>query len=271
MMRVLPQMLVAAAVAAVLMIVFMALFQEPDYASMNAGNTIAAAPAAPVAYNPAQPPSVIPAALPDLTQLAFPAFVPVAAQQPVAKARALPRSAYFAQNVQLAEAHWQGMEVIPLSTEIKTKLKLPLSLEGVLIDETTLVAAASGFEAGDVLQTVNGNPVRSINDVVRESKRVKRRKTVWMTVLRKGVKMRLALSTNEALGFAQAETAPMILPGDIMPHPYRGPCTQCHPIGTTGHMVPDPEMITLPPPVIRSGAVSPHQDRGPCEACHQLI
>ncbi len=261
----LPQMVVALAVGGIVTIVIAALFQQPDYSGLPAGNgapgAMAAGPGAgrPVAYDPAYPPTVLPA------------MVPVAGQRPVAKARALPPKAFFAPNVQLAEAHWQGMEVIPLSTEIKTKLKLPLELEGVLIDETTLVAAASGIRAGDVLQSVNGNRVRSINDVVRESKRVKRRKSVKMTVLRDGRHLRLVLRADEAIGFAQAETAPMILPGDIMPHPYRGPCTQCHPIGTTGHMVPDPEMITLPAPVIRSGAVSPHQDRGPCEACHQMI
>ncbi len=261
----LPHILVALAVGGIVAIVIVALFQEPDYASMPIGNGGVATvgtgtvPGRAVAFNPAYPPTMLPA------------MVPLAMQRQVPKARAIPPKAFFAPNVQLAEAHWQGMEVIPLSTELKTKLKLPLDLEGVLIDETTLVAAASGFQAGDVLQSINDNRVRSINDVVRASKRVKRRKSVKMVVLRNGQRLRMVLQAEEAIGFAQAETAPMILPGDIMPHPYRGPCTQCHPIGTTGHMVPDPEMITLPAPVIRSGAVSPHQDRGPCEACHQMI
>jgi len=95
-----------------------------------------------------------------------------------------------------------------------------------------------------------------------------------MTVYRKGQWFSLTLSAPDNLGFVQAETAPMILPGEIMPHPYRGPCTDCHAIGTTGHIVPDPDGIILPPPPISAQALAtppPHKDRGPCQACHQII
>lgn len=186
--------------------------------------------------------------------------------------------------IQLAEAHWQGLEAIPLTTEIRKKLKISRDVQGVLIDETTLAAADAGLLAGDVLVAIQGNPVRTLEGVLRETKRVKRLKSVVLTVQR-GTSARagaaaarrqaglhqVVLTVPDELGFAQVETAPMILSGDIAPHPYRGPCTQCHLIGTTGHMVPDPDLITLPAPPIRAHAPRPHQDRGPCLACHKII
>ena len=196
----------------------------------------------------------------------------------------IPLQAYSAPNVQLAEAHWQGLEAIPLTVELKTKLNIPMELEGVLLDETTMAAAVSGLRAGDVLVAINGNPVKSLEGILRESKRVKRLKSVTMTVQRGNNAatgataapspyslLNIDLVVKDELGFAQVETAPMILSGDITPHAYRGPCTQCHAIGTLGHLVPDPDLVTLPAPTIRANTPRPHQDRGPCVACHVII
>ncbi|MBF0416683.1 MAG: magnetochrome domain-containing protein [Magnetococcales bacterium] len=171
----------------------------------------------------------------------------------------------------LSEGHWKGLEALPLSIELKKKLKLPMELEGLLIDEVTLNAAEAGLLAGDVLVAVNGKPVRTLEDLVTESRRVQMAKSASMLIYRKGKMQQFMLVAKNNLGFAQVETAPMILPGEIMPHPYRGPCTQCHAIGTTGHIVPDPDGIILPPPPIRANAVAPHKDRGPCQACHTII
>ncbi|MEI6413279.1 MAG: magnetochrome domain-containing protein [Pseudomonadota bacterium] len=185
-----------------------------------------------------------------------------------------PLMAYVGPNIRLAEAHWQGLEALPLSAELKQKLRLPSTLNGLLIDEVTLNAAVSGLLAGDVLEVVDGTPVNSLEALVQVSKRVQNQTSVAMTVYRKGQWFSLTLSAPDNLGFVQAETAPMILPGEIMPHPYRGPCTDCHAIGTTGHIVPDPDGIILPPPPISAQALAtppPHKDRGPCQACHQII
>lgn len=213
--------------------------------------------------------------------------VPIAFQQPnqvlnqpsvrsnsagtASRQKQLPLGAYIAPDVQLAEAHWQGLEAIPLTKELKLKLKLPMSLKGLLVDETTLIAAASGLRAGDIMVAINNRPVKTLKDVLRESKRLKLRTKVTLTVYREGAWRQIVLQSNEPLGFAQVETAPMILPGDVPPHPERGACTQCHPIGTFGHMVPDPELITLPAPNIRVGVPRPHRDRGPCKACHIIL
>ncbi|MBF0308769.1 MAG: magnetochrome domain-containing protein [Magnetococcales bacterium] len=171
----------------------------------------------------------------------------------------------------LSEGHWKGLEALPLSLELKKKLGLPMELQGLLVDEVTLNAAEAGLLAGDVIVSVNGNAVNSLEGLLAETKKVQMAKSASILVYRKGKLQQFVLKARTNLGFAQVETAPMILPGEIMPHPYRGPCTECHAIGTTGHIVPDPDGIILPPPPIRAGATPPHKDRGPCQACHPII
>ncbi|MBF0110527.1 MAG: PDZ domain-containing protein [Magnetococcales bacterium] len=174
-------------------------------------------------------------------------------------------------NAKLAEGHWKGLEALPLSDELKKKLNLPMELQGLLVDEVTMNAAEAGLLAGDVIVSVNGNNVKSLEDLLVQTRRVQSAQNAAINVYRKGRMQQFILRARTNLGFAQVETAPMILPGEIMPHPYRGPCTQCHAIGTTGHIVPDPDGIILPPPPIRAGIAPPHKDRGPCQACHPII
>ncbi|MBF0444824.1 MAG: PDZ domain-containing protein [Magnetococcales bacterium] len=194
--------------------------------------------------------------------------VPIALMAP-----STPGGGYTDPGIQLSEAHWQGLEALPLSVELKKKLKLPMRLQGLLIDEVSLQSAKSGLMAGDVLVAVNSRPVLTLEDLLRESKRIQNRNSATLTVYRKEEwkTFTLQVAQGDNLGFAQVETAPMILPGDMRPHPYRGPCTLCHSVGTTGHMVPDPDGIILPPPPIRPNARIPHQDRGPCQVCHKII
>ncbi|MBF0144363.1 MAG: magnetochrome domain-containing protein [Magnetococcales bacterium] len=172
--------------------------------------------------------------------------------------------------VRLSEGHWKGLEALPLSAELKRKMRLPPELEGLLVDEVTLNAAAAGLLAGDVIVAVNGRPVKTLEEFLAESRRVQLEKRASIMVFRAGRLQTYLLQGKNNLGYAQVETAPMILPGEIMPHPYRGPCTSCHAIGSTGHIVPDPDGIVLPPPPIRAGVACPHQDRGPCQACHVI-
>ncbi|NQU63858.1 MAG: PDZ domain-containing protein [SAR324 cluster bacterium] len=175
---------------------------------------------------------------------------------------------YISSRIKLDEGHWQGLEVIELTPEIKIKLKIPMKIEGVLIDEVTLNALMSGLRGGDILIAINDNRVKTIQDVVDVSKLARNKKRAKMTVLRDLKKMTITLISPDTLGFAQAETAPMILPSDMRPHPDRGRCTECHPIGSIGHLTPDPDEIPLKVPVIASGMRRIHKDRGPCTACH---
>lgn len=200
--------------------------------------------------------------------------VPMGYPQSVANApplAALPE--FTSPKIKRSEAHWQGMEALPLTTELKKKLNYPMNIEGVLIDEVSLQSAQAGILAGDVLVAINNRPVVNLDDMYRQSRKVQKKKSAMLMVYRNGQWMSFQLSgePGENLGFAQVETAGMVLPGDIRPHPYRGPCTDCHAIGVTGHLVPDPDGIILPPPVIKVGVGRPHQDRGPCVACHQIV
>ncbi|MBF0127352.1 MAG: PDZ domain-containing protein [Magnetococcales bacterium] len=192
------------------------------------------------------------------------AATPVAWQPP-------PVASYVPGKLKLSEGHWQGMDAMPLSVELKTKLKLPMNLEGVLLGETTLASARAGLLAGDVLVAVEGNPVNTLEGLQQASKQVAQRQSVRLRVYRQGRWFDHVMRVPDGvLGFAQMESAPMIKAGDLRPHAYRGPCTDCHAIGDTGHITPDPDGIILPAPVIRAGAVRPHSDRGPCQACHRV-
>ncbi|MEO5332451.1 MAG: PDZ domain-containing protein [Magnetococcus sp. YQC-5] len=199
-----------------------------------------------------------------------PVAVPVAWNK-ASVVSAQPPASYVAPKMKLSEGHWQGMDAMDLSVELKTKLRLPMTLEGVLLGETTLAAARSGLLAGDVLVAVERMPVGTLEALHQASRQVAHRSEVQLTAWRKGRWMHFVMRAPDGvLGFAQMETAPMIRASDLRPHAYRGACTECHAIGTTGHITPDPDSILLPAPVIRAGAVRPHQDRGPCQACHAI-
>ncbi|MBF0357302.1 MAG: PDZ domain-containing protein [Magnetococcales bacterium] len=243
--------IVAIGLVAILIFFVYGLFSGPDFSSLPAASTtvnksiaLTGAGAVPVAMV-----AIAPAATPGVAGYTDPA-------------------------IQLSEGHWQGMETLPLSMELKKKLKLPRRLRGLLVDEVTLYAAESGLMAGDVLVAVNSRQVFSIEDLVRETKRIQDRNSATLTAYRREEwkTFTLKVAPGDNLGFAQVETAPMILPGAMRPHPYRGPCSSCHRIAQTGQpMMPDPDGIILPPPPIRADAPMPHQDRGPCYVCHKII
>ncbi|MBF0191937.1 MAG: magnetochrome domain-containing protein [Magnetococcales bacterium] len=257
---------------------------DPRVTAPAPPNRVLSAPPTKTPYTMAAPPVVAPPpALMNAPQQAMvappPALMNAPQQAMVAPLPALVGQAgadptlkpFVNPKAKLAEGHWKGLEALPLSIELKKKLKLPIELEGLLIDEVTMNAAEAGLLAGDVIVAVNGNPVRSLEDLLNETRKVQMAKSASILVFRRGLMQQFMLVAKNNLGFAQVETAPMILPGEIMPHPYRGPCTHCHSIGTTGHIVPDPDGIILPPPPIRMGMASPHKDRGPCQACHPII
>jgi hypothetical protein len=187
-------------------------------------------------------------------------------------------------NIELSEAHWQGMDVTKLTAELRQKLRYPRGLLGIMIDEVTLNAAGSGFLAGDIITHIEKIPVTTLEQYQQASRSVRSQRKATLTVLRKAEsdggrysmrRVSLALPGDPDLGFAQVEAAPMIVPGDGRPHPYRGACTRCHTIGTGFELTPDPDLITLQPPTLSHATVvkgiNPHRDRGQCEACHLII
>lgn len=209
-------------------------------------------------------------------------WTPVAAQWQRDRAPDLGER-YMSPDIAWYEAHWQGMDVLLLTTELARKLEYPKGLQGIFVDEVTLNAAYSGLLAGDIIIAVDDHPVTTLKAFQQVTMRLKTQEQAAITVLRKikqpqaGSSLRrmvFVLRANPELGFAQVESAPMIKPGEMMPHPYRGPCTRCHAIGEGFQLPIDPDLITLPPPIISQkdvDKVPPHQDYGRCQVCHQVI
>ncbi|MDQ6991936.1 MAG: PDZ domain-containing protein [Mariprofundus sp.] len=191
---------------------------------------------------------------------------------------------YIPTKLELFEAHWQGMDTTLLDAELRMKMRYPKGLEGVMIEEVTLNAADSGFLAGDVIVRVGTGRVRNLQDFQNETRKLADQLSVNVGVLRKDGMgsnklyrmnaMSLMMKDSLPLGFAQVEAAPMILPGDFRPHPYRGACTKCHTFGTGFEISPPPDMVTLPPAPITAEQAhildQPHRDRGACVACHVI-
>ena len=198
---------------------------------------------------------------------------------------AAPNSGIFmARDIEFYEAHWQGMDVMRLDAELRQKLRYPKSLKGIIVNEVTLNSALSGMLGGDIIIAVEGERVHTLREFRRATREVRNRNHTALTVLRKTKsqndgryimnRMIFILRARNPLGFAQVEAAPMILPGDMRPYPYRGACSKCHSIGSGQFTMPDPDMIILPPPRISRSqlkrGISPHTDRGPCLACHKI-
>jgi membrane-associated protease RseP (regulator of RpoE activity) len=192
---------------------------------------------------------------------------------------------FMARDLALYEGHWQGMDVMLLDAELRRKLNYPKGLKGVIVNEVTLNAALTGMLGGDVIVAIDSHIVTDLESFKRATYQMRLRSHAPIKVLRKSdakngnryiMNQRVfVLRARGELGFAQMESAPMIMPGEPRPHPDRGPCTKCHSIGDGRFTMPDPDLITLPPPRIKAQDVdknrSPHGDRGPCLACHTLL
>ena len=188
---------------------------------------------------------------------------------------------YMSPKIQWYEAHWQGMDTQRLTKELSQKLQYPVGLKGVFIIEVTLNAALSGLLAADIIVAIESHKVTDLKSFQEATKKVQHKTSAAVSVLRKTQKIQsitmkpmvFVLRGQSALGFAQAESAPMIQPGDIRPHPHRGPCTLCHAIGTGFQLEQDPDLIVLPPPKIteeEASIASPHEERGHCRICHSI-
>jgi hypothetical protein len=171
------------------------------------------------------------------------------------------------------EAHWQGLEVIPNTPLIAATLKIPLDAPGVIVDDVTLPADLQGFQGGDLVMQVAGVATPDLTTFIDATDRVRDLPNADVVVLRDAQpKLMRVTGLKPRLGTANGETATMIRPGARMPHPYRGPCTNCHRIGTTGNIPVDQgSPMVIGAPSIRADAKRPHRDRGPCTACHQIL
>lgn len=170
------------------------------------------------------------------------------------------------------EAHWQGLEVVPRTPGLAKALKLPPGVPGVVVDDVTLPADLQGFQAGDLVTHVGQLPTPDLTSFIRATDVLRDQRVAQIDLLRDKQPVSTMLTAlMQRLGTANGETPSMIPPGARMPHEFRGPCTNCHRIGTTGTLAVDQgDMMTTTAPTIRVGARRPHRDRGPCLACHTV-
>ena len=173
----------------------------------------------------------------------------------------------------LVEGHWLGMELIPITPELAREYNLPERVAGLLVDEVTLEAAESGLLAGDVLQSINNYPVKTLKDFNQATRKVEAFKEATLGVLRNGQRQLIRLHSSwYKLGVAQNEAAQPIRPGALSPHKVMDrACTACHIIMESGGQLPTDAGDILPtPPPITSFAKAPHTLRGSCNVCHVI-
>ena len=173
----------------------------------------------------------------------------------------------------LVEGHWLGMELIPITPELAREYKLPERVMGLLVDEVTLEAAESGLLAGDVLQSIDNYPVKTLKDFNQATRKVEAFEEATLGVLRNGRRQLIRLRSSwHKLGVAQNEAAQPIQPGAISPHKAMDrACTACHIIMETGGQLPIDagDILSAPPPITRF-TKAPHTLRGKCSACHVI-
>jgi len=170
------------------------------------------------------------------------------------------------------EAHWQGLEVVPMTSGLARLLKVQRGTRGVVVDEATSPADAAGFMAGDVITAVARTPTPDLESFIQASEKVRDLRRVTIRLVRRESPRRLKLvAARTRLGVANGEAAPMIKAGSRAPHGYKGPCTSCHHVGTTGQLAVDPgDLLTSIAPTISRGQSPPHRDRGKCSSCHLI-
>jgi hypothetical protein len=163
--------------------------------------------------------------------------------------------------------------LIPKTAALAKNLKLPQSLQGVIIDDVSLPADLHGFRAGDVVMSVDEIPTPNLLSFIQAADRVRERRSVELQIFRQGEIRELALTALfERLGTANGETPGMIGASARSPHPYQGPCTMCHKVGSTGALAFDQgDTVARGAPAIDLATPAPHRDRGSCSACHQIL
>lgn len=176
----------------------------------------------------------------------------------------------------LQEGHWIGLEVIPITPTLAKANNIPPDVSGVLVDEVTLLSAEAGLLAGDVICSINGQPVYDLKSFRQATRQVAMSNQANVLVYRGGSGRQIAINSTEELGIAQVESAPMILSGARAPHGYYGPCDRCHSIAKTSTNTNNLKMdngdnLTKVAPVIHRGVPAPHRDRGECIKCHTVI
>jgi hypothetical protein len=104
------------------------------------------------------------------------------------------------------EGHWWGMEVENLTPLAKQVLKIPASINGLFVDETTLWAVRCDIKAADILLKIQGYPVRDLGEFYHVTKRLRNRRQVTLEILRGDTKIQRVLRAGPPLGIASVES-----------------------------------------------------------------
>ena len=93
------------------------------------------------------------------------------------------------------ESALQGVTVENLTSEVSQQLKLPATTTGVVVDEVSPAsrAAEAGLQSGDVIQEVNHQPVKTVQDFSQAVNASKKDAPVLLLVDREGSTMFLAV------------------------------------------------------------------------------
>ena len=94
---------------------------------------------------------------------------------------------------------WIGVEPQNLSKELSESLGLPATTEGALISGVLEngPAARGGIKPGDVLITVNGNPIKDVRSLLNQIAQISPGNDAKLTILRKGKEMELIAQTGK--------------------------------------------------------------------------
>ena len=240
--------------------------QQPDSPILPAPPQYVVSP-----FNPLDTPSGVPVA----GQTA-PAQGPGGQPAQPNQSAATPGQPIAVPDVPFIEGHWIGLETIPLTPAIAQANSIPPEVTGVLIDEVTLLSAAVGIVAGDVITGINGKRVTDLKSFQAATRDTAQSTKATVTLFSGGAAKTMTVVGTDVMGVAQMEGAPMILATARSPHPYYGPCDRCHAIAKTGaninQLLKDQgDALNKVAPNIRAGTPPPHRNRGKCTSCHVVI
>ena len=141
------------------------------------------------------------------------------------------------------ERGWLGVRIQPVTSDIADSLGLKKA-EGALVAEpqTNGPAAKAGIEAGDVITSVNGEPVKDARELARKIASVAPGKQLTMNVKRDGKEQAITVTTaaypnDQAKVTQQDRRAPSNNPGEAKLGLYLAPASEVEGAGSQGVVV----------------------------------
>lgn len=121
--------------------------------------------------------------------------------------------------MQFAEAHWHGLEIVPITDHDRRQFLIPFDVKGVMVDEVTLEATQCGFLAADVVQEVERYPTPNLKEFLISTMRVQNRREAKFNIWRQGENLTITLKAApyyKNLGYANMEGGEGGIPGQTL-------------------------------------------------------